>query len=135
IYSLFLFYSIIMSKNCNHTLCAGLDYQEKIKLCISRDETHPWNKNNKGNEYSILMGNGVILSHPTVGEHFKFNYSDIKAQLENTYNTYLKKSNPDCPEDFMNAIRILLLTEILNWYIRQFTKNDIKSLGLGKFSK
>ncbi len=70
--------------------------------------------------YSLLMGNGIILSHD---DAFRFEYGKIKEQLLLVHKeaNQDEKFNPECPEKLLNICRIEVTMKILEWYKDKFS--------------
>lgn len=97
---------------------------DKCKLCsqIEPDSFNSLSSQEK-QETSLLLGNGLILSHPEKGKGFEFSSEAIEDNLIETYQKHYQDFDFECPEKFLDTVRIEIILAILKHYKDKFTEH------------
>lgn len=68
---------------------------------------------------NVLIGNGYCLSHPQLGEAFKW---DMHQAFCSSWSSVLPSKSMGCPESDLDEIRIDILKKILTYYVKGLFK-------------
>lgn len=110
----------------------------KDVLAVDKESLKPLDGSEKSKEFAILFGNGLLTSHPKLGEQFNFCYKCIiKNELFKEFSKFPNSENITSLENSVTVLKYLLLDILLKKYIGIMNgeASKLKNVNLKSFMK